>query len=177
MQRSEAQDLIAQKWSQELSEREKQEQLEDARDLDLDSPATALLDPGMVHWIESEEELVISSGTAERYILRSLRTYLYGVANNYLTTELKRFGIEISIEGEQEYLNPCPCCGYATIHNPGSYEICPVCDWENDSVRLLEQHSGPNHMTLSEGRAMYQQAPQTQPMLAMMNRYPYVGLP
>jgi hypothetical protein len=28
----------------------------------------------------------------------------------------------------------CPCCGYKTLgEEPGQYEICPVCFWEDDS--------------------------------------------
>lgn len=26
----------------------------------------------------------------------------------------------------------CPCCGFATLSQPGVYEICPVCFWEDD---------------------------------------------
>ena len=30
-----------------------------------------------------------------------------------------------------------PCCGYLTFEEPpGSYEICPVCFWEDDVVQL-----------------------------------------
>lgn len=32
---------------------------------------------------------------------------------------------------------PCPCCGHLTLGEPpGSYEICPVCFWEDDNVQL-----------------------------------------
>lgn len=32
---------------------------------------------------------------------------------------------------------PCPCCGHLTFAEPpGSYEICPVCFWEDDQVQL-----------------------------------------
>ncbi|MBR7827436.1 hypothetical protein KDK95_14050 [Actinospica sp. MGRD01-02] len=32
---------------------------------------------------------------------------------------------------------PCPCCGYLVFDEPpGSYEICPVCIWEDDLVQL-----------------------------------------
>ncbi|QSR20015.1 hypothetical protein CA833_22995 [Novosphingobium sp. KA1] len=26
----------------------------------------------------------------------------------------------------------CPCCRFATLSERGSYEICPVCFWEDD---------------------------------------------
>jgi hypothetical protein len=26
----------------------------------------------------------------------------------------------------------CPCCGYPTLHERGGYEICSLCDWEDD---------------------------------------------
>jgi len=32
---------------------------------------------------------------------------------------------------------PCPACGFlAYSEPPGSYEICSVCDWEDDHVQL-----------------------------------------
>ena len=32
---------------------------------------------------------------------------------------------------------PCPCCGYLSFsEEPGSYEICPICFWEDDQVQL-----------------------------------------
>lgn len=31
---------------------------------------------------------------------------------------------------------PCPCCGYLTSSEPGSYDICPVCGWEDDLSQL-----------------------------------------
>ena len=48
----------------------------------------------------------------------------------------------------------CPCCGH-TMHSEygeGSYEICDHCWWEDCGVRDPDEHSGPNHMTLGEGR-------------------------
>src|SRR5437868_2485460 len=31
----------------------------------------------------------------------------------------------------------CPCCGYLIFDEPpGSYEICPICFWEDDEVQL-----------------------------------------
>jgi len=32
---------------------------------------------------------------------------------------------------------PCPSCGYSVFDEaPGSHEICPVCNWENDASML-----------------------------------------
>lgn len=33
--------------------------------------------------------------------------------------------------------HPCPCCGYLTFDEEpcGTFEICPVCYWEDDNVQ------------------------------------------
>lgn len=32
---------------------------------------------------------------------------------------------------------PCPACGFQVFDSPpGSYDICPVCGWEDDDVQL-----------------------------------------
>lgn len=32
---------------------------------------------------------------------------------------------------------PCPSCGFLVFERePGSYELCPICDWEDDAVQL-----------------------------------------
>src|SRR5687767_10862719 len=48
----------------------------------------------------------------------------------------------------------CPCCDYFTLDERGGYDICPVCFWEDDGqdIDRPDEHSGPNHMTLREGR-------------------------
>lgn len=34
-------------------------------------------------------------------------------------------------------LHPCPACGFAVFDEPpGSYDVCPICDWEDDAVQL-----------------------------------------
>lgn len=37
---------------------------------------------------------------------------------------------------------PCPCCGYLTITDepPGTFEICPVCNWEDDEVQYYDEN-------------------------------------
>ncbi|HYF32375.1 MAG TPA: CPCC family cysteine-rich protein [Chitinophagaceae bacterium] len=36
----------------------------------------------------------------------------------------------------------CPCCGYKTFDTEpcGSFNICPVCYWEDDPVQLKDPH-------------------------------------
>lgn len=42
----------------------------------------------------------------------------------------------------------CPCCKFKTLFGRGSYEICPVCFWEDDGQDehdAEEVRGGPNH--------------------------------
>ena len=41
-------------------------------------------------------------------------------------------GTNTAIEGSTENLFKCPCCQYKTLDMRGEYEICPVCQWEDD---------------------------------------------
>lgn len=48
----------------------------------------------------------------------------------------------------------CPCCGFLTLDEPGEWEICPVCFWEDDPVQTAERtsHTGANKCSLLEAR-------------------------
>lgn len=48
----------------------------------------------------------------------------------------------------------CPCCDYFTFTEKFSYDICPICFWEEDGLDIdnIEQHSGPNHLSIKEAR-------------------------
>lgn len=47
----------------------------------------------------------------------------------------------------------CPCCGYATLTERASFEICPVCFWEDDgSETNPDEISPPNGISLREAR-------------------------
>ena len=54
---------------------------------------------------------------------------------------------------------PCLCCGYLTMWTDitGSFDICEVCGWANDSVQAAEPDftGGANKMTLNQARANY----------------------
>lgn len=46
---------------------------------------------------------------------------------------------------------PCPACGFLVFdQEPGSYEICPVCDWEDDHVQLRYPLAGGANVPLVE---------------------------
>ncbi|MBM2618373.1 hypothetical protein JIG36_22690 [Actinoplanes sp. LDG1-06] len=53
---------------------------------------------------------------------------------------------------------PCVCCGHQTIGEPpGSYEICPVCFWEDDALQLRwpDWPAGANRVSLIEAQRNY----------------------
>ncbi|WP_246019954.1 CPCC family cysteine-rich protein [Limnobaculum zhutongyuii] len=54
-------------------------------------------------------------------------------------------------------LYSCPCCGAKVIDELGCYEICPVCDWENDPVQSSdpEYAGGANEMSLNSAKKIY----------------------
>jgi len=53
-------------------------------------------------------------------------------------------------------LKTCPGCGFPTLSERGSYEICQVCNWEDDNQddpHADEIWGGPNHeLSLTENR-------------------------
>lgn len=57
----------------------------------------------------------------------------------------------------REYHHQCPCCDYYTLQERAAYQACPVCYWEDDGQDLdrLDEVSGPNHITLRQGRKNY----------------------
>ena len=88
-----------------------------------------------------------------------LKEKIKGVTNVYLATLLSsRIQKEIDVIGEQELLEPCPCCFYRTLEVRGQYNVCPVCFWEDDGSDLLEQYSPVNRMTLQEARINFSES-------------------
>ena len=50
---------------------------------------------------------------------------------------------------------PCPCCGYLVFGEPpGSFDICPICDWEDDNVQLAfpDLAGGANGVSLIQAQ-------------------------
>lgn len=53
---------------------------------------------------------------------------------------------------------PCPACGFLTIGEEcyGTYNICPICDWEDDPVQLANPAcgGGANTQSLIEAQSI-----------------------
>jgi hypothetical protein len=55
---------------------------------------------------------------------------------------------------------PCPCCGHLTLDEepPGTYDICPVCWWEDDDLQFEnpDYRGGANEVSLNEARRNFE---------------------
>ncbi len=53
----------------------------------------------------------------------------------------------------------CPCCGYYTFEEPinNTFNICPVCFWEDDGVQLFKPdfNGGANSPSLNEAKKYF----------------------
>jgi hypothetical protein len=52
----------------------------------------------------------------------------------------------------------CPCCNYYTLDGKsGTFEICPVCYWEDDNIQAddPDYKGGANSISLNEARKNY----------------------
>jgi hypothetical protein len=63
----------------------------------------------------------------------------------------------VDIDSYEILKNTCPVCGYLTLNERDSFEICQICFWEDDGIDDYEADvvSGPNHMSLNEARLKF----------------------
>jgi hypothetical protein len=55
-----------------------------------------------------------------------------------------------------EKMYPCPCCGYLVFGEPpGSYDICPICGWEDDLSQLRFPEVGGANVPLIQAQQNY----------------------
>lgn len=56
-------------------------------------------------------------------------------------------------------LHTCPCCGYKTLNDRNSWEICRVCKWEDDEVQFLDPDlgGGANDESLREAQRNFKE--------------------
>ncbi len=52
---------------------------------------------------------------------------------------------------------PCPVCGSEVIEEEGNFEVCPVCNWEDDNLQRDEPDytGGANEMSLNQAKEAY----------------------
>ena len=57
----------------------------------------------------------------------------------------------------EDLSHPCPCCGGFRFSGVNSYEICPVCGWEDDRVQESDPNyrGGANACSLNEARIAF----------------------
>jgi hypothetical protein len=55
----------------------------------------------------------------------------------------------------------CPCCGYDTLKEepPGTYDICPICFWEDDPIQFNDPdyEGGANQVSLRQAQINFEQ--------------------
>ncbi len=77
-------------------------------------------------------------------------------ATVYLAFSERKDYEDKNMNEENAKLYPCPCCGQLTLHEGkhGSFEICPVCKWEDDRVQWKnpDEAGGANKVSLNEAR-------------------------
>lgn len=81
----------------------------------------------------------------------------------------------VTVNKEDRY--PCPCCGFLTLTEPppGTFEVCPVCYWEDDDAQFAdpEYSGGANGMSLVEARHNFTIFGAVSQDLAKMTRQPF----
>lgn len=80
-------------------------------------------------------------------------------SKEYISLEKKQVEIhkfQDEMEGIDVEKVSCPCCGYKTLDEdpPGTYDICPICFWEDDGVQFedLDYEGGTNDVLLRQGQ-------------------------
>lgn len=71
---------------------------------------------------------------------------------------------------------PCPCCNHYTLSSPpGSYDICPVCFWEDDNSQNENPNYtyGANSISLHDAKENYKKFGAIQESSLIYVRLPY----
>ncbi len=152
MNRTDAISTLVAGLAVKLSAREREDILENAWTLrETDPEFLALPEELRRRMVELERPETPDDRVYEPLLLLALRWQFRGVLNSYLEERLASLGTIVTVEGLIEPTVACPCCGFFSLEARNELEICPVCLWE-DTGDDPEMHSGPNHMTLREGR-------------------------
>jgi len=167
MRREQLIQLIAREVVARRPPHEKLKELPAYWDWDEDSPGWALLHPRV------REELLQRAGSPP-WLWRSAYDAFFEfteqdarriVRSEALRKEAVALGVPVSsVEGVPDTAHRCPCCGFRTFEWRGEYDLCPVCQWEDecaedafeDGPARLARFSLPHHMTRAEYRELYE---------------------
>ena len=135
MERSEAIKVVAISQLQSLTNDERSEQLEVMLLEDWTEMEAWNNLPSDIQFEFKNGEL-LSNFKDSKYdcvLILWLKDDLKAVTNDFLLKSIKDTSNSASeIEGKPVQLISCPCCGYRTLDEPASYDICNVCWWEDD---------------------------------------------
>jgi hypothetical protein len=122
-----------------------------------EDPGWGELPPELRSELQTRDEPEDARDTRYDPLLRlALARGYQGMRNEYLQRKARALGIGVeAVQGEPELLEVCPCCLHRTLKERSGYDICPVCLWEDDGQRWLDEYSHPNKMTLREGRSHF----------------------
>jgi Cysteine-rich CPCC len=107
-------------------------------------------------YVAGERRRPASAGTPVEAIAAYLDAQLEEVP-----LALREFSEQLEHELHEAPRYVCDCCGYRTLLNPGYYEICAVCGWEDDRCDKgrtrggPDAPSGPNRISLAHARANF----------------------
>jgi len=53
----------------------------------------------------------------------------------------------------------CPCCGEVVFEELGEFEICPICDWQDDPLQRNDpdDNMGVNTKSLNEAKTAWKE--------------------
>jgi hypothetical protein len=118
----------------------------------------------LLDMVEDFDESEAASTAYNEYILAYYKEINVGVKNNFLEREIDRVaGTAVKVEGEEENLYKCPCCGFKTLKTKGEYEICRVCKWEDDGNTDIDHYSSVNRKTLGEAIHLFNEQRKAHP--------------
>lgn len=72
----------------------------------------------------------------------------------------------------------CPCCGEETLEVVGRYDLCEVCDWEDDPIQGEDPdfEGGANAESLNQARQRFQQEKMTKKLMRLCEALPFSAL-
>lgn len=86
-----------------------------------------------------------------------------GVTNGFLSDVYELlFGVKVEFTGNIANLYSCPCCGFNTLDEVYDaelglgYDICAICNWEDDGTKDIDTYSGVNKGTINSYREKMQ---------------------